>query len=134
MPAIVCGDFNATPEMRTIQLMRQRFTSAYAAVHGREPDYTCPTPLAYRLSSVRKGLSRAGNFVLTRRVTPWRGTLDYIFVDEDFRVVNCALALKDPSPEDPTLYPSDHFGLCAELVFANSALGVDRLAEGSQQR
>jgi endonuclease/exonuclease/phosphatase family metal-dependent hydrolase len=44
-PGIVCGDFNGTPETHAIQLMRQRFLSAYAAIHGKEPDYTCPTPL-----------------------------------------------------------------------------------------
>ena len=114
-PIVACGDFNATPDMRTIQVMKETFTSAHEAFHGREPDFTCPTPLVYSLDGVRKGLSRVGNFLLSRRVEPWRGTLDYIFVDGNFRVLKCDVTLNQPSPRDPTLYPSDHVGLCATL-------------------
>src|SRR5439155_1765390 len=42
---IACGDFNATPGSGAITLMRQTFASAHQARHGREPDFTCPTPL-----------------------------------------------------------------------------------------
>ncbi|GET37249.1 endonuclease/exonuclease/phosphatase family protein [Microseira wollei] len=45
MPIVAVGDFNGMPETPAIALMQERFTSAYAAYHGREPDYTCPTPL-----------------------------------------------------------------------------------------
>ncbi len=115
MPMIACGDFNATPDMRTIQVMKESFASAYEARHGREPEYTCPTPLVYQFDSMRKGLSRIGNYFLSRRVEPWRGTLDYIFVDDNFRVHECDVVLNRPSTNDATLYPSDHVGLCARL-------------------
>ena len=115
VPVVACGDFNATPEMRTIQVMKESFTSAHEAAHGREPDWTCPTPLAYSLDGARKGLSRIGNFILTRRSDVWRGTLDYIFVDGNFAVHQCDVILNQPSPHDPTLYPSDHVGLYAEI-------------------
>ncbi len=115
LPMIVCGDFNATPDMRTIQVMKESFASAYEARHGHEPDFTCPTPLVYQFDSMRKGLSRIGNYFLSRRVDPWRGTLDYIFVDDNFCVQACDLVLNRPSPNDATLYPSDHVGLCAAL-------------------
>jgi len=115
-PTIACGDFNATPEMRTIQTMKAAFRSAYELVHGREPEYTCPTPLAYRFNALRKGLSTLGNLLANRQPRPWRGTLDYIFVDRHFRVLSCDLVLNAPAEDDPTLYPSDHVGLCATLA------------------
>jgi endonuclease/exonuclease/phosphatase family metal-dependent hydrolase len=46
---------------------------------------------------------------------PWRGTLDYIFVNDRVRVLECDVTLNQPSPSDPTIYPSDHFGLTATL-------------------
>lgn len=113
--AIVAGgDFNGTPESKAIQLMRERFTSAYAARHGGEPDYTCPTPL------VRPGFIRGLALLLlnlkaNRRLRPWRGTLDYLFVNERLRVTDCQVVLNRPAPHDARLYPSDHFGLAATL-------------------
>jgi endonuclease/exonuclease/phosphatase family metal-dependent hydrolase len=121
LPTIVCGDFNATPDMRSIQMMKERFTSAHEAKHGREPEWTCPTPLHYHLNNVRKGLSTVGNLIAYRQPEPWRGTVDYIFVDENFTVGACDVVLDQPAPDDPTLYPSDHVGLCAELVLSGSA-------------
>ncbi len=116
LPCIVCGDFNSTPEEASIQLMRQRFVSAYAAIHGHEPDYTCPTPLprSFR-SSLRTWL---GFFLLNRRKQlnlKWRGTLDYIFVDPRLHLLDCQVVLDQPAPDNPRIYPSDHFGLCATL-------------------
>jgi endonuclease/exonuclease/phosphatase family metal-dependent hydrolase len=122
LPMIACGDFNATPDMRTIQVIKQSFTSAHEAAHGHEPEFTCPTPLVYQFDSVRKGLSRLGNFFLSRRTEPWRGTLDYIFVDDNFRVVGCDVVLDQPALHDPTLYPSDHVGLIARLRFEQNEL------------
>lgn len=119
-PMVVCGDFNATPEMRTIRMMKESFSSAYEVAHGREPDYTCPTPLVYQFNAVRKGLSMVGNLIAYRQPEPWRGTLDYIFVDDNFHVQSCEVVLNTPSPGDPTLYPSDHVGLCATLEMAVS--------------
>ncbi len=117
-PMVVCGDFNATPDMRTIQMMKESFSSAYEVAHGHEPDYTCPTPLVYQFNAVRKGLSTVGNLIAYRQPEPWRGTLDYIFVDGNFNVQSCEVVLNAPSADDPTLYPSDHVGLCATLELA----------------
>jgi endonuclease/exonuclease/phosphatase family metal-dependent hydrolase len=118
-PVVACGDFNATPEMRTIQMMKRTFRSAYELVHGHEPEYTCPTPLVYRFNAVRKGLSTLGNLIANRQPKPWRGTLDYIFVDHHFQVMSCDLVLNAPAEDDPTLYPSDHVGLCAALALGS---------------
>lgn len=116
----VCGDFNATPNSTAIRIMCERFASAYAARHGAEPEYTCPTPLAVgpiqtprdAVRSVRRLAIRiAGN----RSLKPWRGTLDYIFVNQHVRVLDCQIVLNRPSPHNPKIYPSDHFGLMATL-------------------
>ena len=93
---VLLGDMNATPDSNTIALIRQRFASAHATIHGREPDGTFPTPLV--------GL-------------PWpQRTLDYIFYSPGrFHVTDARLAFMESSPEDDTLYPSDHYGLLVEL-------------------
>ena len=118
---VVCGDFNGTPGSGAIEMMRQQFVSAYAARHGREPDYTCPTPLRRigrpRFREVYRGIGKyLLNLKANHAIGPWRGTLDYIFVNEHVRVMDCAVVLNDPAPHDPTLYPSDHCGLAATLT------------------
>jgi hypothetical protein len=45
----------------------------------------------------------------------WRDTLDYTFVNPNIPVVECNVFLDRPSPDDPTLHASDHFGLAAIL-------------------
>jgi endonuclease/exonuclease/phosphatase family metal-dependent hydrolase len=115
-PCIVCGDFNSTPETAAIQRMRQDFSSAYAAIHGAEPEYTCPTPLPRSAwSQLRTFL---GFFLLVRpnHLDPnWRGTLDYIFFDPRLKVMDCQVILDQPSPDNSQIYPSDHFGLFATI-------------------
>ena len=115
-PGIVCGDFNGTPETHAIQLMRQRYLSAYTAIHGKEPDYTCPTPLPRSPWSVTRTF--LGFFLLIRPQhinLSWRGTLDYVFVDPRLAVTQCQVVLDQASPENPRIYPSDHFGLFTEI-------------------
>jgi endonuclease/exonuclease/phosphatase family metal-dependent hydrolase len=113
-PCVVCGDFNGTPETSAIQRMREKYVSAYSIVHGKEPDYTCPTPLPRsRIMQVRTLL---GFFLLIRPRyynLKWKGTLDYIFVDPRLHVTDCQVVLDQPASANPKIYPSDHFGLCA---------------------
>jgi endonuclease/exonuclease/phosphatase family metal-dependent hydrolase len=116
MPIVAVGDFNGTPETSAIMLMKQHFTSAYYAYHNQEPEYTCPTLLARR--DWKKVLSQAVlDLIFNQTLKPWRGTLDYIFINEKLRVINCFLILNQPALGDPTLYPSDHFGIAAELQY-----------------
>jgi endonuclease/exonuclease/phosphatase family metal-dependent hydrolase len=117
-PIVMCGDFNGTPETAAIQSMRQHFVSAHAAVHGSEPEYTTPTPLPRS----RAGLFKTGlHYLFTVRLSDfrlgWRGTLDYIFVNEYVRVAACQVVLNRPAPGDSSIYPSDHFGLAAVLEY-----------------
>ncbi|MBW8011318.1 MAG: endonuclease/exonuclease/phosphatase family protein [Chloroflexi bacterium] len=110
----VCGDFNGTPETSAIQFMRSHFNSAYAVIHGREPQFTAPTPLHYmsRFQTFKQYLL---NIAKNRTFKPWRGTLDYIFVNDRVRVLECDLVLNKPAAFHKNLYPSDHFGLAAQL-------------------
>jgi len=97
LPTVIVGDFNAYPEEKGVTLLKARFRSAHEAVHGREPEKTWATP------------------VNTFDPSP-HGTLDYIYVSEQFRVIDAGLAFDKPSPEDPDLYPSDHLGVFARLA------------------
>jgi len=97
-PLVILGDFNAyadPPEPATA-LMKSRFRSACEVANGREPEKTWTTP------------------VNTYDASP-HGTLDYIFVSPEWRVVEAGLAFDKPDPHDPNNYPSDHLGLYAIL-------------------
>jgi endonuclease/exonuclease/phosphatase family metal-dependent hydrolase len=93
---VVQGDFNAYEGEKTVEIMKARFRSAYETVHGLEPEKTWPTP------------------VNTYDNSP-AGTLDYIYVSPEFRVVDAGLAFDRPSPDNADLFPSDHLGLYAVL-------------------
>ncbi len=101
LPTVIVGDFNsyAEPPEPAVQLMKSRFRSAHEAKHGREPEKTWTTP------------------VNTYDDSP-HGTLDYIFVSEEFTVRDAGLAFDKPSRHDAKLYPSDHLGLYAILELA----------------
>lgn len=96
LPAVIVGDFNAYVHEDGVALMKSRFRSAYEAIHGREPEKTWSTP------------------VNTFDTSP-HGTLDYIYVSEQFTIRGAGLAFDTPSVSDPSMYPSDHLGLFAVL-------------------
>jgi endonuclease/exonuclease/phosphatase family metal-dependent hydrolase len=118
LPTVICGDFNSLPHYRALKTLSKQFTSAYRAVHGVEPAYTFPTPLkrgpGLRHSARSAALSTIGP-MLNGGGQSWRGTLDYIFVNHFIEVRDCTVAFDLPSPADDRVYPSDHFGLAAEL-------------------
>ena len=117
-PLVLCGDFNAMPDSATVHMMRQEFASAYAAVHGCEPDYTYPTPLetGSRLMGVASRLvMRVGGWLQNRADVPFRATVDYVFVGPSVHVHDCHIAFDNPLSGRPRIYPSDHLGLVATL-------------------
>ena len=94
---VVAGDFNETPDGSAIAFMRQSYRSAYAEVRGRDPLATFPTNLV-------------------KPPQEWAGCLDYVFVSPAvYRVTGASIFLDKPSPDDDTLYPSDHVGLLIGL-------------------
>jgi len=96
LPAVIAGDFNSYAHEKAVALMKSRFRSAFEATHGREPEKTWPTPVNDLDPSPA-------------------GTLDYIYVSSEFRIVDAGLAFDAPAPADAGLYPSDHVGLFAVL-------------------
>jgi endonuclease/exonuclease/phosphatase family metal-dependent hydrolase len=113
IPVIVAGDFNGDPKTVSIELMREYFDSAHRAVHGEEPEFTCPTPLPVSKRVQLRNMVRWG---LGKRPKPdltWRKTLDYIFVDPRLHTLDCKLVLDKPADNNESLYPSDHFGIYA---------------------
>ncbi len=115
IPVVICGDFNSMPDSPSIQFLRQYFDSAYVAIHGEEPEYTCPTPLP---SSTKTKLRIAAQKILGQipaTDTAWRGTLDYIFVDPRMHTQACKIVLDKPAKHNADIYPSDHFGLFAQI-------------------
>lgn len=98
---ILAGDLNATPEEPAIaELRRAGFVSAFEVRHGRhEPTY--PSGL------VAPSISRGPGVCI-----------DYLWVRGPARVFDARLAWSIPSASDPTLFPSDHRGLVADLELA----------------
>ena len=99
-PLIVVGDFNAEPvESTYAQMVEAGFRSSHAEANGAEPAVTWP-------SGIRaQGMDVDGD----------PGCLDYIWVRGAVTVEDCRLAFDRPAVTDPTLYPSDHFGLAAHV-------------------
>jgi endonuclease/exonuclease/phosphatase family metal-dependent hydrolase len=98
---VVVGDFNAPPEEPAAARMRAGgFRSAYADANGADPDVTWPSGLQ------APGMDTDG--------AP--GCLDYIWLRGAVAVASARLAFDRPAVGDPTLYPSDHLGLVAELA------------------
>jgi endonuclease/exonuclease/phosphatase family metal-dependent hydrolase len=97
---ILMGDFNADPaEPAPVRLRAAGFRSAYAAANGGEPAVTWPSGLQ------APAMDTDGQ----------PECLDYIWVRGEVRVDAARLVFDRPDPEDPTLYPSDHLGIAAQL-------------------
>jgi endonuclease/exonuclease/phosphatase family metal-dependent hydrolase len=96
--AVVVGDLNDVPSSPPVRRLQGTMRSAYAEACGAEPAWTWPTPLV-----------------------PWYGTfsavLDYIFVRGPVKVAAARLAFDRPSEADDTLWPSDHLGMTADLLW-----------------
>lgn len=94
---VIAGDFNEVPSGLAIEQMKQLFRSAFEEFRGYDPIATFPTALVTDING-------------------WSGCLDYIFLSSEIdRVLEARLIFRKPSPDDPTLYPSDHVGLLAAL-------------------
>ena len=97
VPAIVCGDFNAPLTLASAALMASRFRPTQTA-------HTAFTPLADADGSV------------THPYWPRLDRcIDYIWVSEPIRIVASGVCFNKPSSDDPSLWPSDHAGVWANL-------------------
>jgi beta-glucosidase len=95
--SIVCGDFNASLDARSAGLMATRF-------HPTQTAPTAFTPLADSDGAVSHPywprMDRC---------------IDYIWVSDGIDVLSSEVCFKRPSPDDPSLWPSDHAGVWADL-------------------
>jgi endonuclease/exonuclease/phosphatase family metal-dependent hydrolase len=97
---IVTGDFNARPGTPAYARMTDAgFRSAYREANGAEPDVTWPSGLQ------APAMDTDG--------VP--GCLDYIWFSGALSVRSARLAFDRPAVDDPTLFPSDHRAVLAEL-------------------
>ena len=96
---IIAGDFNETPDGLAIRQMKETYDSVYEQVKGHEPLATFPTALIAR---------------------NWAGCLDYIFTTRGIAgILSANLFCTTPSPDDNTLYPSDHVGILSQIEIEN---------------
>lgn len=96
---IVCGDFNATLDMPSAALMASQF----------RPSQTAPTaftPLA--------GPDGAISHPYWPRLDR---CIDYIWTAGSINTVSSGVCFDAPAPADPSLWPSDHAGVWADLEF-----------------
>ena len=99
-PLVVVGDFNAEPTEATYRVMLDAgFRSASMEANGAEPAVTWPSGIQ------APGMDLDGD----------PGCLDYIWLRGPITVDSCRLAFDRPAVDDPTLFPSDHFGLSARV-------------------
>ena len=102
---VVMGDFNAEPTEPTYaRMVAAGYRSALAEANGAEPDVTWPSGLQ------GPGMDTDGE----------PGCLDYVWILGPARVVEARVAFDRPAVGDPTLLPSDHFGLSAHLEIDRS--------------
>ena len=96
-PSIVCGDFNASLDAASAGLMATRF-------HPTQTAPTAFTPLAGRDGEVSHPywprMDRC---------------IDYIWISDGIEMLQSEVCFNRPSPDDPSLWPSDHAGVWADL-------------------
>jgi endonuclease/exonuclease/phosphatase family metal-dependent hydrolase len=105
VPCIVCGDFNASLDAPSAGLMAGRF----------RPTQTAPTaftPLA--------GQDGAVSHPYWPRMDR---CIDYIWVSGAIGIAAGGVCFDRPSPDDPSLWPSDHAGVWADLEMDGAASG-----------
>ena len=99
-PTIVMGDFNADPaEPAYARMIDAGFRSAFAEANGAEPAVTWPSGLQ------GPAIDTDGD----------PACIDYIWIRGAIAVTDARLVFDRPDPDDPGLYPSDHFGIAAHL-------------------
>ena len=97
---VVMGDFNADPgEPAYRRMTASGFRSAYAEANGAEPAVTWPSGLQ------APAMDTDGD----------PACLDYVWLRGAARAVTARLWADRPAIDDPTLFPSDHFGVVATV-------------------
>jgi len=98
--SIVCGDFNANPDSPSIKLIPDFYRTVQTAP-------TFPT-----------GLRVPGEPVTGPGVKRLSRCYDYVWITGDLEMHEAGRCFDQPDPDDPTLWPSDHVGVWADLKLA----------------
>ncbi len=97
---VMLGDFNAGPgEPAHARMLAAGFQSAFREANGGEPGVTWPSGLQ------APAMDTDGD----------PDCLDYIWVRGGIDVESARLTFDRAAVGDPTLYPSDHFGIAAQV-------------------
>lgn len=100
---IVAGDFNMPPHEPGYELMKEAgFRSTLFEMNGAEPEVTWPS----------------GIQAPTMDTDGDPNCLDYLWIKGAIAARSARVAANEHAAGDPTLYPSDHFALVAEMVMA----------------
>jgi endonuclease/exonuclease/phosphatase family metal-dependent hydrolase len=97
---VVCGDFNATLDQPSIRLM----LSVFRATQSQPTAFT--------------PLEEPGGNPTHPEWGRFDRCIDFIWVTKSTRVQASAICFNRPVPDDPTLWPSDHVGVWADLDLA----------------
>jgi endonuclease/exonuclease/phosphatase family metal-dependent hydrolase len=100
--SIVCGDFNATLDKPSAALMATRFRQTQTAP-------TAFTPLA-----------ESDGKVSHPKWSRMDRCIDYIWIAGNLKIIESGVCFDKASPDDASLWPSDHAGVWADLEIANS--------------
>jgi endonuclease/exonuclease/phosphatase family metal-dependent hydrolase len=95
--SVVCGDFNAAPDQPSIRLMSDAL----------RPTQTLPTAFT--------PLQEPGGSPTHPEWERFDRCIDYLWVTESIAVRASGLCFNKPAPDNPTLWPSDHVGVWADL-------------------
>ena len=103
---VMAGDFNADPrEPAYARMVAAGFRSAFEEANGIEPSVTWPSGLQ------APAMDTDGD----------PDCLDYLWVRGSVEVEEARLAFDRAAVGDPTLYPSDHFGIAARVRIGGRA-------------
>ncbi len=101
---ILVGDFNTPPHEPTYTLIAGAgYRSAYLEANGAEPAVTWPTGIQ------AETMDTDGD----------PNCLDYIWLGGNVRAHRVWLAATEHPADDPTIYPSDHFAIMAEVILGS---------------
>ena len=95
---VVCGDFNATLDQPSAALMAKHF----------RPSQTAPTAFT-PLTDEKGEVSHSQSPRMDR-------CIDFIWLDGPLEALASKVCFDRPSASDPTLYPSDHAGVWADVA------------------
>ena len=98
--SVVCGDFNAPPDQPSIRLMLDA---------SFRPTQTQPTAFS--------PLEEPGGMPTHPEWPRFDRCIDFIWVSQAINIRDSGLCFNKPAPDNPTLWPSDHVGVWADLEF-----------------